>query len=131
MESELKYLKHYLDTGCKYVRHFQDEIFTDELTMYNISSLITDPRKKLLLSPMSDLTKEIEHNGERFVPYEDDLLCELMKEDEYLEYLCEVRLDITQINFIPFKLVDKLCHWHFDVFSLIPEGLAIDINTIE
>ena len=27
--------------------------------------------------------------------------------------------------------VVKLFEWHFDVFGLIPEGLAIDINTLE
>jgi hypothetical protein len=29
-----------------------------------------------------------------------------------------------------FPIMQKLLEWHFDIFGLIKEGLAIDINTI-
>ncbi len=30
----------------------------------------------------------------------------------------------------PYEVMEKLLSWHFDVFSLIEKGLAIDINTL-
>ena len=30
----------------------------------------------------------------------------------------------------PYGMIDLLCKWHFDVFGLIPKGLAVDINSI-
>jgi len=36
-------------------------------------------------------------------------------------------------NTLDLKTIDylKLLEWHFDVFNLIPDGLAIDINTLK
>lgn len=72
------------------------------------------------LRPLSDLTKEIEINGERFVPY-----IKLMWDIE-LEYQwkCPIGYDYAYRN------IEKLFEWHFDVFGLIEKGLAIDINTL-
>ena len=84
---------------------------------------------KPILRPLSDLTKEIEHNGEKFVP---------------IVYLCnselygysDLRYMINSNNFnsiesLSFKSFNKIMEWHFDVFGLIEKGLAIDINTME
>ncbi len=35
--------------------------------------------------------------------------------------------DLFKQNYI---VMEKLFEWHFDVFKLIPEGLALDINTL-
>lgn len=37
--------------------------------------------------------------------------------------------DLELIDF--WKVKDKLLELHFDIFNLIPSGLAIDINTIK
>lgn len=32
---------------------------------------------------------------------------------------------------LPYYIIEKLFEWHFDVFGLIEQGLAIDINTLK
>lgn len=76
---------------------------------------------KPILRPMSDLTKEIEHNGEKFVP--EEVLMRLNQKDSS-DYFSELILDAYEIT-------SKLFEWHFDVFDLCSKGLAIDINTID
>lgn len=95
---------------------------------------------EIILRPLSDLTKEIEHNGEKFVTID---YFEIGDDDnetyEYdngninliqdLEYLSANRLSLD-IVFIPYGVIQKLLEWHFDVFGLIEKNLAIDINTL-
>jgi len=88
---------------------------------------------KFILRPLSDLVKEIEVDGEKFVPIE-----EIKR--KYTEYYFatnnESMLSIKGKNemyvfsnhFI--SIQNKLFEWHFDVFGLIEQGLAIDINTL-
>ena len=43
--------------------------------------------------------------------------------------------DISKYNFIDlsyinYGIVEKFIEWHFDIFGLIEQGLAIDINTL-
>ncbi len=79
---------------------------------------------KPILRPLSDLTKEIEVNGNNFIPNIESFI-----------YLGGRFLDITleedenRISKLPYDLMLKLFEWHFDVFGLIEKGLAIDINT--
>lgn len=78
---------------------------------------------KPILRPLSDLTKEIEVNGEKFVPIEyflgddgDNILNAFNhnKNSDVIEYV----------------LVLKLLEWHFDIYGLIEKGLAVDKNKI-
>lgn len=94
---------------------------------------------KLILRPLSDLTREITQNGETFVPTEwfeigDD-------NNESIDYgkgnvwLIKLLKDMAKHNFIElpymnYGVVRKLHEWHFDTFRLIESGLAIDINTL-
>lgn len=84
---------------------------------------------KPILTPMSDLTKVIIHNGNVFRP-----ICKLlesycfytdkMEESEILSYsesLIEIDMSL--------QTATMLCEWHFDIFGLIDMGLAIGINT--
>lgn len=78
---------------------------------------------KPILRPLSDLTKEIEHSGERFAPV--DWIRENLDYDEYsIDYY------INHTERLPYEIVQKLFEWHFDVSRLIEKGLAIDINTL-
>ena len=82
---------------------------------------------KPILRPLSDLTKEIEVNGEKFVPFE--RLC-LMS--DYSEYMQQIEEDVYEMNTPvrwPYEIVEKLFEWHFNVFNL-PEHLWVDINTL-
>jgi hypothetical protein len=80
---------------------------------------------KPALRPLSDLTKEIEHNGEKFVPYN-----KLTKEISNKAWLSEIKINLSRPVYLPYFMVEKLFEWHFDVFNLPPE-LWIDINTIK
>lgn len=88
---------------------------------------------KPILRPLSDLTKEIAHNGETFCPL--NILSRMYKTgwkwlpnelhlfaswDDHNKHYRSPTLEMYQ----------KLYEWHFDVFGLIEKGLAIDINTL-
>ena len=80
---------------------------------------------KPILRPLSDLTKEIEHNGERFVPGE-ELRWSNITADIFSK---SINITHEHSNLFHCDYV-KLTSWHFDVFGLIEKCLAIDINTI-
>lgn len=83
---------------------------------------------KPILRPLSDLTSEISHNDRTFVPYS-IILCQYNDQcfstnsaGKILMYIDGSWRDVLEW---PFDLVCQLISWHFDVFSLIPAGLAI------
>lgn len=73
---------------------------------------------KPLLRPLSDLYKEIEINGDKFVPI------------EKLNIPYQLMINKNNIQNMPYKTVEKFLEWHFDLFNLIERGLAIDLNSI-
>lgn len=88
---------------------------------------------KAILRPLSDLTKEIEHNGEKFIALERILIIgtynfELNITDSHV--LKQMILMNPIVEKHPYWVVDKLHEWHFDTKGLIEKGLAIDINTL-
>ncbi|MFM2204489.1 MAG: hypothetical protein RLZZ605_1453 [Bacteroidota bacterium] len=94
----------------------------------------------VLLRPLSDLTKEIEVNGEKFVPIEwfeigddENLSADYGKGNMKLINLLEdmSKYNVIQLGYLQYGVVEKLLQWHFDIFQLIPQKLAIDINTLE
>lgn len=115
---------------------------------------------KPILRPLSDLTKEIEVNRERFVPiislsrYVDNghnhVDSAYHKSSNYITVLTQKCDDVENVKFrftyegisaiersgeaVSFvtydKIKAKLYEWHFDIYGLIENGLAIDINTL-
>ena len=90
----------------------------------------------LCLHPLSDLTKEIEHKGEKFNPSYKlgvDRGFEFYKPSNFdLEINFETPKYSTQIDlFTGFLIVQKLIEWHFDIADLISKGEAIDVNTLD
>ena len=85
---------------------------------------------KPILRPLSDLIKEIEHNGEKFVPID------WIEEKYYtldLHRQCKRFLEEDGENWInqsDYMLVVHLIEWHFDIFGLIETGLAINYNEL-
>jgi len=151
MKLELKHLAGYLPYGLKI--HY--ELINDrkqldwELTCDKVYFCL-DNQNKPILRPLSDLTKEIEVNGKKFVPY-----IELAKKyTEMSGYNEDIRIyrnkcycysKSSEIEFrfngrdfvLNGKLVNaqhhlflKLHEWHFDIYGLIENGLAIDINKL-
>lgn len=82
---------------------------------------------KPLLRPMSDITKEIIHEGERFVPI--DVLNDRERFIEFdtagLLYTVGGCMDSDWL-----MVFDKFHEWMFDYRGLISAGLAIDVNTL-
>ena len=82
---------------------------------------------KMILHPLSDLIKEIEHKGEKFVP--------INKLKTYFGwgYLwdCYKKGETINLYAIPYACLSKLVEWHFDIADLISKGEAIDVNTLE
>ena len=87
---------------------------------------------KPILRPLSDLTKEIEYNGEKFIPEylftekfgsNDDTLVENMN-DENNELHYSVCKDL------PYYVIEWLLSIHFDIFGLLEKDLAVNINTL-
>ena len=95
-------------------------------------------RIKLILRPLSDLTKEIEHNGERFIP-----INELNDKTKFMGNQFKIYIDIngdTRLLYIGqpnrdfirgLNPKEKLIEWHFDVFGLIDKNLAVNLNEVK
>ena len=94
--------------------------YTDEF----IEKFITSDVQLAILHPLSDLTKEIDHNGEKFVPIE-----KLRDMGFYIgeDWIIE---NFSNITNSAFEFVLKLIEWHFDIAGLIEKGEAIDVNTL-
>ena len=182
----LEHLAPYLPYGLKFIDSkgtiFEmDGLFKDLAIHFKETNRLDYfhfcPQIKPILRPLSDLAKEIEHNGEKFVPIVElakihgvefdikqiknefnTIVCyseitlhptdntpfardffELDLEDCCFDFGFEIfgidATDIIETSFFPvrnqLKLFNKLFELHFDVFGLIEQGLAIDINTLE
>lgn len=115
--------------------------FRNQIQIQTISGTHGDMYFKPILRPISDLTKEIEHKGERFVPIEwfeigDDENTSMeydhgnIKLVKTLDSIAKYNIH-NDINYLPYGVAQKLIKWHFDVFGLIEKKLAIDINTLK
>jgi len=159
MNLELKHIAPYLPYGLKGAEYENGELFVlAQIDLTKKYPIIWESNSRLnicrtdckpILRPLSDLTKEIEVDGEKFVPIMNLQKCE--SETIVSEYSSDgdktKTLTITyklmgdtftdfvinrnSIEFTDYKYVSKLVEWHFDLFGLITQGLAIDINTLE
>lgn len=154
MKLELKHIAPYLPYGlkCKETHSGKiEEIYhlysVNEYDDIKIGLQFMDGEHiwmfKPILRNLSDLTKEIEHNGEIFTPIRHifydyrksldlkmDLNDEGMLEHLWLDYPSG-NGDYVQESSLTLDKWQKLFEWHFDVFGLIEKGLAIDINTLK
>lgn len=135
MKLEIKHLAHYLPYELKGIETTDNTtISLEEYIDYSCQvqevdlTRITYEFFKPILRQLSDLTKEIEVNGERFVP-----MVKIGLQDSVHHYSTFIKnqygyeYDVTKLGY---NKVSLLLEWHFDVFGLIDKGLAIDINTI-
>lgn len=124
---ELEHVAPYLPYKLKGI--YNEDVITLSLNGFSTSneigydiSLFLRCKIKPILRPLSDLTKEIEIGGMKFIPI------------ELLSEKCRMQQELFGLqNTIDLKVVDyfKLLEWHFDVFGLIEKDLAIDINTLK
>jgi hypothetical protein len=126
MKLELKHLASYLPYGLSVVNAYGAPIPLHAHNYFFDGIFIgLHPRAKPILHPLSDFTKEIEVNGKKFVPNFDRDFKFFIKEDldYFLEHVPYGSVQVSQYQ--------RLLEWHFDVFNLIENGLAIDVNTLE
>ena len=141
MELEVKHLAPYLPYGLKLqyvVREKVEKTGIMKSIIHNEDE--THPTKvsiewgdaehiwmfKPILRPLSDLNKEININGEKHQMW---LLINSQRalDNGKIVNMNGYRYDILELSYIR---IQTLLKFHFDVFGLIPKGLAIDINTI-
>lgn len=145
---ELKHWAAYLPYGLKLQVIDTGTVFElKDFFIKNKEIRIAYGKSLPILRHISDLTKEIEHNGEKFVPLEN------LKSDfdyRYDSIEPNLRFDAKTISFIydyesdfsydggytfqnvegatcreTYFMIQKLLEWHFDVFGLIEKGEAI------
>jgi hypothetical protein len=125
MKLELKHLAAYLPYNMRYLDNKNKIV--DLKSIDNDVHLINfgwgDAKQyseiKPILRPLSDLDKEITHDGKTFNP----------------KFVIDMAFPSERMGLNPaiwsHRVVKKLHEWHFDVFGLIEQGLAIDINTLK
>lgn len=122
MKLELKHLAGYLPYGLKmYWEDNQNRTQKAWELKCDAVDFVLNNQNKPILHPLSDLTKEIKVNGEKFVPI--DRLTNMARIN-YEMGLLTIDKDMTLKDYF------KLLEWHFDIYGLIENGLAIDINTL-
>jgi hypothetical protein len=134
MKLELKHLAPYFPYGLKGYYEKDKTTWTLDCELheadYQMKSLplfhfIGTGSCKPILRPLSDLTRE-------------DLIEDLGTETSCLDWTTSEREHWIRfysrehwINNLPYLIYSHLVKNHFDVFGLIPKGLAIDINTLK
>ncbi|MBS1321295.1 MAG: hypothetical protein HP046_15665 [Parabacteroides sp.] len=134
---ELKDICGYLPYGLKFLSDYfstPHEIVSIDLTdnTADFSNNCGYTNKSLgevkpILRPMSDLTKEITHRGEKFVP-----LGVLNNRGHFIEFDTAGLLYTVGgcMDSDWLMVFDKFHEWMFDYRGLISAGLAIDVNTL-
>ncbi|WP_418677602.1 hypothetical protein [Alistipes indistinctus] len=134
---ELKDICGYLPYGLKYqwtnMKSVRLISMTDEVDYSSQHSLSTawewmvHRQARPILCPMSDLTKEITHKGEKFVP-----LDVLNNRGHFIEFDAAGLLYTVGgcMDSDWLMVFDKFHEWMFDYRGLISAGLAIDVNTL-
>lgn len=122
MKLEIKHLAGYLPYGLKGIysgRETEIEFISKDglLTNDSFQHHLNYSEFKPILRPLSDLTKDIEVNGEKFVP------------SIKVYGLIDI-YDFSDIKELSFETAEQLLEWHFDIYGLIDSGLAIDINKL-
>jgi hypothetical protein len=89
---------------------------------------------KPIYRPLPDLTKEITHKGETFVPM--DRLKEIAdcaSDEEAYEHIDDFTGKFHEVNWgaMPYRFIQWLLEHHFDINGWIEQGKAIDVNTLK
>ncbi|HFK5584493.1 TPA: hypothetical protein ACGZ92_000676 [Elizabethkingia anophelis] len=126
---ELKDIAPYLPYSVFLMNEYGNCHNTTTHKCISLESMLTD--YKMCLRPMSDLTKEITHNGETFIPLHRILeaYCfDLDKMDE--EYILSFKESLIEVD-MSYKTAQMLHEMHFDTEKLIERDLAINLNEVD
>ncbi len=139
---KLEHLKGYLGCGIimqhnyTLARHDSEKklrLWQMELTTTSLSVCLREQDRKPILHPLSSLTKEIEINGEKFVPI--DILnnetyfdYEITKQNKLVEKDEKSATILEDIDVYPYWIIKYLLEWKFDIYGLIDRNLAIAVT---
>ena len=133
MELELKHIAAYLPFSAK-IHHSRKNGFfevltaTGEIADYIVNEKSEHDKYALILRAMSDL------NTTYFSDlFDEDIDVRTFLNEEFLEsrgIKSFQQLTEFKIEWLPFGVINLLIKHHFDVFDLIPQGLAIDIHSL-
>lgn len=129
MKLELKHIAPYLSYGLKMI-DISSRV-TTELNAHNLTYLIAflDEEIKPILRPMTttELTKYF------ILIFDEDIDVRTFLSEEFLDShgIDFEKIPDFKIEWLPFGVVDLFLKHHFDVFGLIPQGLAIDANSLK
>lgn len=99
----------------------------EDLRDRELSCSVNYKEIKPILRPLLDLTKEVEVNGEKFIPYN---IFIHWYGFEVLEGWRRNNYKNLNVNELSFAIINKLLEWHFDVFGLLEKNIAVDINKL-
>tara|TARA_R110000796_G_scaffold249652_1_gene377696 strand:- start:8273 stop:8644 length:372 start_codon:yes stop_codon:yes gene_type:complete len=120
---ELTHITPYLPYGLKIfvcLKHYKTQLFLNVDNIMTIEGVI----KKPILRPLSELTEFLENLQENIHTEQ--------WQDEWIEHFLDFtgKTQEANIDACPYDLIQILFENHFDVFGLIPKGLAINKNTL-
>jgi len=138
MKLELKYLSPYLPYDVRIARFTANDKFKRveySLRAGNLQEVVRCDNLKPILRPLSDLTKEINLHDDFFaIPIENmtgyKLDGNISVAPTTVRYLYGCSKGEIEAKFLDYWVIVQLLEWHFDIFNLIENNLAIDINTI-
>lgn len=156
MKLELKHLAPYLPYNIRLQFIIKDEIIkTGVMTRLLNYSHETHPERiaidnydsehiwmfKPILRPLSDLVKQINYGIQTYsftdlleISDTDGCIFEFdhgnIKVINFIDSIAKFN-SYHYINYLPYVVVEMMIEKHFDVFGLIEQGLAIDINTLD
>lgn len=108
--------------------------YWERLTSLNYDNFSHSDEDLVILHPLTDLTKPIEHKGGTFIPVEELFTtfgyepCDIVK-----DAICDMGTlpkEWCILKNMPFILILKLIEWHFDIAELIEKNEAMDVNTL-
>lgn len=132
---ELKHLAPYLPYGLKGIDIPEGYTGIREMNLFNIDWFLENT--KIILRPLSDLTREINIKGNKFIPIEyfeigdDDFGTEFDHGNiKTIKSLTDISVNNSwhDLHYMPYILIQQLLEWHFDIFGLIDKGLAISYS---
>lgn len=131
---EIKHLAPYLPYDLKEINYTAKKhglIETPLIGVVNANNILTfvdgKAEGKILLRPLTDLFKEIEHNGEKFIP-----IREIFRMQPFVGYAEEYELSDWYIRFYDWhKVKDEENYWQLDFYSGIDDMTGFDNFTFK
>jgi hypothetical protein len=136
MKLEVKHIAPYLPYDLQHLVKKDDGEFIETLKGISYGNLVIGGNKvdvkgypihlpipKPILRPLSDLDVIIETNRGWIIPLD------VLKEED--KDFTKDFIEVFGYEECKYEIIEKLLEWHFDVFGLIEQGLAVDINTIK